>query len=105
MNIVKLSALALSALFLSACATPDVVSVRQIGDEDMSCGQLGSAIADTERFEKEAREDRKVTGKNVAAAVFFWPALIGTAMNTEEAIDAAKERRERLLRIYEEKGC
>lgn len=91
--------------FLSACATPEVVSVRQVGDRNLSCSELEEAIAEADRFEEEARDEREVTGKNVAAAVFFWPALVGTAMNTGEAIEAAEERRENLLEIYDDKGC
>lgn len=91
--------------FLTACATPEVISVRKAGDRDLTCTELEEGIAEAERFEAEARGEREVTGKNVAAAVFFWPALVGTAMNTEEAIDAARDRREHLLRIYDDKGC
>ncbi|SIR86055.1 hypothetical protein SAMN02745664_10471 [Moraxella cuniculi DSM 21768] len=56
-------------------------------------------------FEQKARAERKVTGKNIAAALFFWPALIGTYSNTEEAINAAKERQVNLTNLYEQKGC
>jgi hypothetical protein len=93
------------ALCLASCASPDVVQVEQIGDDAMSCQQLQAAIADAGRFEQEARHERGVTGTNVAAAVLFWPALVGTYMNTEEAIDAARERQRRLTGIHQQKGC
>jgi len=97
-------ALALS-LALGACATPTVVESRQVGDRNMSCAELESAIAETNRFEQEARDERGVTGTNVAAVVLFWPALVGTYMNTEDAIDAAEDRRRHLMDIAEEKNC
>lgn len=90
---------------LVGCATPEVVQVDQVGDENLDCTQLRAAIEDAARFEREARHDRGVTGTNVAAAAFFWPALIGTYMNTDEAIDAAKSRQERLTAMYRSKNC
>jgi hypothetical protein len=45
-----------------------------------------------------------VTGTNVAAAVFFWPALIATYANTEDAVNAAKDRQKNLAKIADEKN-
>ncbi len=84
------------AFAVSACATPQVVQVQQPGDRAMSCEQLNAGIEEANRFETEARHERGVTGTNVAAAILFWPALAGTYMNTEEAMDAAKARRDHL---------
>ncbi len=106
MNKGVLGAIALLGLFgLSACATPTVVDSRQAGDESLSCSQLAAAIEEAEQFEADAREERGVTGTNVAAAVFFWPGLIGTYVNTEEAIEAAEERQEYLRDLQERRGC
>lgn len=90
---------------LSGCATPTVVETRKVGDANLTCDQIKSEIAEAERFEKEARKERTVTGKNVAAAVLFWPALLGTYSNTEEAINAAKERKENLFKLASSKNC
>lgn len=92
-------------LIIQGCATPHVVKVEKVGDDKLSCKEIVTEIEEAERFEKEARDERKVTGKNVAAAVFFWPALVGTYANTEEAIDAAKGRQEHLRKIYNDKKC
>ncbi len=46
-----------------------------------------------------------MTGTNVAAAILFVPGLAGTYMNTDEAIDAARDRQERLTDIHQKKGC
>ena len=92
-------------LMLSACATPTVVDAEQAGDMQLSCGQLLAQIEEAEEFEERAREDRGVNGTNVAAAVFFPLGLVGTYLNTEEAIEAAEDRREHLTEIYENKGC
>lgn len=93
------------ALLVQGCATPHVVQTKKVSDVNLSCTQILSEIAEADDFEQKARAERKVTGKNVAAAVLFWPALIGTYSNTEEAINAAKERRENLTKLYEQKKC
>lgn len=71
----------------------------------MSCDQLKAAYQEALDFETKARKERGLTGTNIAAAVFFWPAMIGTYKNSEEAIDAAKDRQKHLERIGAEKNC
>lgn len=100
----KLCAL-MSVILLSACATPTVVQTRQANDSSLSCEQIKNEIVEAERYEKAARKDRTVTGTNVAAAILFWPALLGTYSNTEEAINAAKERRENMMVLSSTKRC
>ena len=90
---------------LTACATPTVVQTRQSTDASLSCEQIKGEIVEAERFEKAARKDRTVTGTNIAAAILFWPALLGTYSNTEEAINAAKERRENMMTLSASKRC
>ncbi len=94
-----------AALLMQGCATPQVVQTKKVSDVNLSCQQILSEIEEADNFEKLARDERKITGKNVAAAVLFWPALIGTYSNTEEAIDAAKERRANLTNLYGQKKC
>lgn len=101
----KITAICVAALTLSACATPYVVDTKKTSDVNLSCSQIESEISSAKEFEQKARAERKVTGKNIAAALFFWPALIGTYSNTEEAINAAKERQVNLTNLYEQKGC
>jgi hypothetical protein len=91
--------------FLSACASPTVVQSKQTRDSEMSCDQLKAANSEAQEFEAKARKERGVTGTNVAAAILFWPAMIGTYKNTEEAIEAAKDRQKHLEKIADEKKC
>lgn len=93
------------ALLLQGCATPHVVQTKKVSDVNLSCPQILSEIEEADEFEAEARAERGVTGKNVAVGLLFWPALIGTYSNTEEAINAAKERRANLTTLYEQKNC
>ncbi|MEO1040495.1 MAG: hypothetical protein AAFX09_13230 [Pseudomonadota bacterium] len=104
-NVYFVAGATLLALSVSACATPEVVDVRQPGDRNLTCAQLEDQIDAASNFEEDARDERGVTGENIAAAVFFWPGLIATYANTEDAIDAAEDRRDHLMAIYEDKGC
>lgn len=90
---------------LAGCASPQVVSVRKPGDDSLNCAQLKTEYADALDFEAKARKERTVTGTNVAAALLFWPGLVGTYANTEEAINAAKKRQELLREIAANKKC
>lgn len=96
---------ALAAALLSACASPEVVQVSEIGDNGLTCDQLEREMAEADSFERRARDERGVTGKNVAAAMLFWPALLATYSNTEDAISAAQERQRTLARLADEKNC
>ncbi len=101
----KITGFALTAALLSACTTSQVVQTNQIGDEAKSCDELKIAIAEAQDFERKARKNKGVTGTNVAAAVFFWPAMIATYTSAEEAEDAARERQSKLVMIANQKGC
>jgi hypothetical protein len=47
----------------------------------------------------------KQHGTNIAAAIFFWPAMLGTFKNTEDAIEAAKDKKRHLEKIAASKKC
>ena len=101
----RFAAITCLSVSLMGCATPAVVTPSQTSDVVMNCHQLAAAIDDARRFEDQAREDRGVTALNIAAAVFFWPALVGTYYNTEEAIEAAQARQVHLRTLYDQQGC
>ena len=98
-------AAAVVAAFLSGCASPTVVESKQSNDSMMSCDALKTAYGEAKDFESKARKERGVTGTNVAAAIFFWPAMLGTYKNTEDAIEAAKDRQRHLEKIASDKKC
>ena len=101
----KLAILFVTIAFLSGCASPHVVDEKRISDKDLSCNSLIQEITEAKRFEKEARDEKGVTGTNVVAAVFFWPAIVGTYSNADDAIEAAEERQHHLETLYKENGC
>lgn len=100
----KVTLIAAMAL-LAACATPEVVSERQAGDSSLTCSQISAEIQEAEKFKNDARDEKGVTGTNVAAGLLFWPALLVTYSNAEEAIEAADDRQDYLLELADSKGC
>ena len=96
---------AVSTVLLCACATPTVVQAVKPGDYGLSCSQLQNEYADAERFRAEADAEKSVTGGNVVRALFFWPAILGTAANANEAIAAADSRKVNLANIMNQKNC
>lgn len=95
---------ALSSAFLCACASPTVVQSVKPGDSGLSCSQLQNEYADAENLKKEAGDVKGVTGGNVAR-LLFWPSIIGTYMNANEAIAAADNRKVHLLNQMNLKNC
>lgn len=90
---------------LAGCATPTVTQVVKPGDTGLNCAQLQNEYSDVQRLKKEADSEKSVTGGNVVRALFFWPAIIGTAMNANEAISAAGNRTVHLANLMRESKC
>lgn len=101
-----LMAAAMAAAWIGAgCASPHVVQSRQAGDDAMTCDQIKEQYRAAQKYETDARGERGATGTNVAAVLFFWPALIGTYMNSDDAIKAARERQTILADLGAKKSC
>lgn len=90
---------------LVGCATPEVVPVRKISDADLPCSALKEQLEEAKEFEKKAGEERTATGGNVARALIFWPALVGTYVNSGDALTAARARQDHLVGLINTKGC
>lgn len=91
-------------IFLTGCASPTVVQTVKPGDSGLSCAQLQNEFADAEKFRKDADAEKGVTGGNVAR-LLFWPAIIGTTMNANEAIAAADNRKVHLANMMSQNKC
>lgn len=106
MTTLSLTSLSFSALLvLSGCATPHVVETTRVTDSNLSCAQLEVEMKDADRFRNDAQKEKGMTGTNVAAALLFLPAMIGTYSNANEAIAAADSRKVYLMNIYNTKKC
>jgi hypothetical protein len=99
MNHFLLPAYTIFVLLLGACANPNILTKRQSGDSAMSCDELGAAIGEAEELKKEARQEKGITGANVAAGLLFWPALLISYNNIGQAVDATNARISHLLEI------
>jgi phage terminase large subunit-like protein len=80
-----LNILVISFVLLISCAKPTVVNAQE--------------------FRRKAIAVTGNTGKNQAAAILFWPALMMTYVNASEAIVAANERSVHLINIMQDKNC
>ncbi len=90
---------------LTGCATPTVTQVVKPGDTGLSCAQIQNEYSDVQRLKKEADAEKSVTGGNVVRALLFWPAIIGTSMNANEAIAAADNRMVHLTNLMMQQKC
>ena len=90
---------------LYSCAEPTVIQVVMPGDRELNCGQLKNAVAETERFKREAENVKGGTGGNITRGIFFWPAIIQSYSNANEAIAAANTRKVHLFNIMRQKNC
>lgn len=90
---------------LAGCATPHVVQPVKLSDSSLTCIQITTEMAESDRFKSDAQKEKGMTGTNVAAVIFFWPAMIGTYSNANEAIAAADTRKSNLMGLYNQKKC
>lgn len=98
-------AMAITFLVLTGCAKPTVVQTVQPGDNGLSCPQLQNEYYEMQRFIDEANNEKGMTGGNVARALLFWPAILGTYSNANEALAAADTRRVHLANLMNRKDC
>ena len=97
-------AAASAVLVLTACATPTVIQPVKPGDSGLTCAQLQNEYSDAQRFRDEADREKGMTGGNVARAILFWPAILGSFSNANEAISAADSRKVHLANLMNQKG-
>jgi len=100
-----LGILVLGFVLLISCAKPTVVNIVLPDDNKLNCEKLENSVADAQEFRRKALAVTGNTGKNQAAALLFWPALMMTYVNASEAIVAANERSVHLINIMQDKNC
>ena len=99
-----LTFLSLFTLFIS-CATPEVVDVENPLDQKKNCYELEIAVAEAQKFKRDALYEKENTGGNMARFILFWPAMATSYHNADKAIKAANERTYHLLKIMKKKNC
>ena len=98
-----LGALMASLIGLSGCATSEKVQTIQTGDNRLSCSQIKTELGQLDHAQKVTDEKKGVTGTNVAAAVFFWPALAYTEYDASKATDSISARKSTLTALFNHK--
>jgi hypothetical protein len=92
-------------LILSACVSPDVVQTSSVNDGGLTCEEIKVQLVQLEEIRTEASKGKTVSGANVAAAIIFWPAVIGNYSNANQALEAANKRNEVLVALATKKRC
>ena len=93
------------ALALAGCVSPDVVQTNAIDDDSLTCTQIKTQIGQLDEIRAEAKKGKTASGANVAAAILFWPAVIGNFANANEALEAANKRQEVLVSVAKKRRC
>lgn len=106
MTINKFGSIIFAASFaLSGCVSPEVVQKSSVNDAGLSCEEIKLQLTQLEEIRTEAAKGKTVSGANVAAAILFWPAVIGNYSNAQQALEAANKRNEVLVAIANKKRC
>ncbi|MEM6759932.1 MAG: hypothetical protein AAF601_10680 [Pseudomonadota bacterium] len=94
-----------SAVMLSACVSPEVVQTTSVNDESLACDDIKTQLMQLEEIRSEAAKGKTASGANVAAAILFWPAVIGNYSNAQQALEAANKRNDVLVALAKKKRC
>ena len=104
-KIIIILILGLNFILLNSCVKPTVVNVTLPKDNELNCEKLEDALADAQEFRKKAYRATGATVDNQLRGLLFWPALMMTYANAQEAIIAASERSVHLINIMQKKNC
>lgn len=106
MTIKKFGGLFIAAsILLSGCVSPEVVQRSSVNDGVLTCAEIKTQLTQLEEIRTEAAKGKTVSGANVAAAILFWPAVIGNYSNAHQALEAANKRNEVLVALSNKKRC
>lgn len=100
-----IAAAVLSTIGLSGCVSPEIVASQRVEDTHLSCHDIGLQMQQLSTIRAQVKKGKTVSGANVAAAVFFWSAVIGNYANAHEAMQAANAREDFLAQLAHRQGC
>jgi chorismate synthase len=103
--VLRTMAIACATLSLGACATNQKVSTNQLSDAGLTCAQITSQDKDLDAVLEKAKHNKGVSGANVAAVLFFWPAAIGNYMDADKAEELVVKRKAVLADLHKAKSC
>ncbi|MEL7164151.1 MAG: hypothetical protein AAGL96_01665 [Pseudomonadota bacterium] len=100
-----LAGLVAGAMCLGGCVSPEVVQTTSVNDESLTCDEIKIQLVQLEEIRSEAAKGKTASGANVAAAILFWPAVIGNYSNAQQALEAASKRNDVLVALAKKKRC
>ena len=56
-------------------------------------------------MDKDIDDKTGFSGRNVGMALLFWPGIIINEVNASDAEGMINQRREKMVNMYEKKGC
>ncbi|MDB5498764.1 MAG: hypothetical protein JWP28_2795 [Phenylobacterium sp.] len=101
----RLCVVASIAMAASGCATNEKIATSQLGDEKLSCQDIKSQDRKLDGVLEEAQHNKGVSGANVAAVLFFWPAAVGNYMDADKAEQLVNKRKAVLADLYKNQRC
>lgn len=101
----KLVAFIAASMSLTACVSTQTVSEKQVNDSELTCSSIATRIGEVRAASNYAKANRGVSGANVAAALFFWPALLVNNSNTSNMIKSMESRETVLVGYYSSNNC
>jgi hypothetical protein len=89
--------------FVCGCATSPKVQTVQVGDNMLTKDQIACELSKLDETQQNIESKKGVTGTNVAALLFFWPALAYTYIDASDATKLVETRRAHLTSLYNQK--
>ena len=105
MKLLKILTIGLGTAALTGCVATNTISTTQLNDKDLACDSIATRIGEVTAAKNFAQSKKGASGENVAAALFFWPALLVNNSNTTQMISSMDARKSTLTSLYNDKGC
>lgn len=101
----KVILLTILAFTCAACVSSRTVVEKQLGDDKLACAEIADRIAELNALKAVAEAESGVSGKNVAAGLLFWPAIIANQMKSGDNLETVNNRKSILVGYYEDRSC
>ncbi len=101
----RLMLMVLLVVVVSGCVSSRTIVERQIGDDQLACAEIAERIGELDGLKTLAEAESGVSGKNVAAGLLFWPAIIGNQMKAGDNIETVNNRKAVLVGYYQDRSC
>ena len=101
----KIAAIIAASATITACVSTQTVAEKQANDSELTCSSIATRIGEVQAARSYAKANRGVSGANVAAALFFWPALLVNNSNTSSMIKSMDSRETVLVGYFDSNKC